>query len=357
MRFREKRMAMRTMMKLKKACLTGVLCAAVWVSPLAARAQTSETPFYKGKTIRIIVGFGPGGGYDLYARLLARHLSDHIPGRPSVIVENMPGGGGGVRAANYVYAGAPNDGTVIAGVNQGATVFKLLGGEGAQYDPTAFQWLGSIAHSNNTIYTWVASGITTLDAAKHAVVPMAGSGVISDSDIYPAVFNALVHTNFKVIDGYTGTNDSDLALERGEVAGRGGGAWSSLVSTHPDWLRDHKIDVLAQIGFEKEPDLPNTLLLTDIVKTGEPHEIASIVTLPTSIGYNYWVGPGVPKDRADILSRAMADTGRDPAILIEARKMGLEIRPKSGTDLRTLVQNSANEPKSVLADTKKILGW
>src|SRR5919112_2093320 len=258
--------------------------------------------FYKGRTINIIVGFGPGGGYDLYARMLARHLGKHIPGNPNVVVQNMEGAGG-VRAANHVYNVAPKDGTVIAGVNQGAAMFKLLGGKGAQYDPAKFQWLGSMAASNNTVYVWHTSGIKTLDDAKAREVSMAGSGVISDANIYPAVFNALVGTKFKVISGYTGTNDSNLALERGEVEGRGGGAYSSLVSTKPDWLRDKKIAILAQIGFEKEPDLPDTPLLIDLVKTDEARQIATVVTLPTAIGYNHWVAPEVPAERVEMLRK------------------------------------------------------
>ena len=334
---------------------SGALAAAVLCASVPAFAKTND-PVYKGKTISIIVGFGPGGGYDLYARLLARHLGEHIPGDPSVVVENMPGAGG-VRAANYVYSTAPKDGTVIAGVNQGASIFQLLGGKGAQYDPVKFQWIGSIAHSNNTIYTWSASGIKTLEDAKKAPAPMAGSGIISDSDMYPAVFNALVGTRFKVIDGYTGTNDSDLAMERGEVAGRGGGAYSSLVSSHADWLRDAKINILAQIGFEKEPALPNVPLLIDLTKGDQDREVASIVTLPTAIGYNYWVAPGAPQDRLAILTKAFEATAKDPAVIAEALKMGLEVRPKTAEELRSLVEKSASEPQPVLQRTKQILHW
>ena len=336
-------------------CLVTSVAAALLCASAPAFAQEGSN-FYKGKTVSIIVGFGPGGGYDLYARLLARHLGEHIPGNPSVVVDNMPGAGG-VRAANYVYATAPKDGTVVAGVNQGASIFQLLGGKGAQYDPTQFQWIGSMAHSNNTIYTWAASGIATLDDAKKKEVPMAGSGIISDSDMYPAVFNALVGTKFKVIDGYTGTNDSDLAMERGEVVGRGGGAYSSLVSTHSDWLRDKKINILAQIGFEREPDLPNVPLLIDLVGKGEDQQIASITTLPTAIGYNYWLAPGTPSQRVEILTKAFEETVKDPAVAAEARKMGLEIRPKTASALRDLVDKSASNPKQVLQRTKQILHW
>lgn len=322
----------------------------------AALAQEEDASFYAGKTINIIVGFGPGGGYDLYARLLSRFLGNHIPGKPNVIVQNMDGAGG-VRAANYVYAAASKDGTVIAGVNQGAAMFQLLGGKGAQYDPAKFNWLGRIAFSNNVVYVSKRSGVTSLDDAKQREVSMAGSGVISDADIYPAVLNGLLGTKFKVINGYAGTNESDLALERGEVDGRGGGAYSSLVSSHPQWLASGDVRILAQIGFDKEPDLPNVPLLLDLVKGDENHEIASLVTLPVAVGYNYWMAPGVPADRLAILRRAFEETMTDPGLIAEAKKQSFEVRPKTGADLEAMVRQAGTLPKPVLARAAAVLGW
>lgn len=321
-----------------------------------ASAQDRADPFYKGKTINIIVGFGPGGGYDLYARLLARFMGNYIPGNPNVIVQNMTGAGG-VRAANHVYSAAPKDGTYIAAVNQGTAMFQMLGGKGAQYDPAKFQWLGSMAHSNNTVYMWRASGITSIDDARKRDVSLAGSGVISDANIYPAVMNALLSTKFKIINGYTGTNDSNLALERGEVEGRGGGAYSSLVSTKPDWLRDKKLAIICQIGFEKEPDLPDVPLLLDLVKDEEARQIATVVTLPTAIGYNHWVAPEVPAERVAILRKAYEDALKDPELISEARKQSLEIRPKSGAELTAMIGDAARIPPPILEKTAKILEW
>jgi tripartite-type tricarboxylate transporter receptor subunit TctC len=330
------------------------LVAAALPTPSALASDVAD--FYRGKTISIMVGFGPGGGYDLYARTLARHLGKHIPGNPSVVVQNMEGAGG-VRAANHVYSVAGKDGTVIAGVNQGAAMFKLLGGKGAQYDPARFQWLGSMASSNNTIYVWHSSGIRSLDDAKTREVSMAGSGVISDANIYPAVFNALAGTKFKVISGYTGTNESNLAMERGEVEGRGGGAYSSLVSTRPDWLRDRKVNIIAQIGFEKEPDLADVPLLLDLMNGDEQRQIATLVTLPTAIGYNHWVAPEVPAERVAALRAAYAAAVKDPDLLADARKQSLDIRYKSGQDLEAMVNKAADTPKPILDRTAAILGW
>ena len=339
-----------------KGWLGAALAAAALVAAASSARASDVADFYRGKTVNVIVGFGPGGGYDLYARTLARHLGKHIPGNPSVVVQNMEGAGG-VRAANHVFNVGAKDGTVIAGVNQGAAMFKLLGGKGAQYDPAKFQWIGSMAASNNTIYVWHSSGIKSLDDAKAREVSMAGSGVISDANIYPAVFNALAGTKFKVISGYTGTNDSNLAMERGEVEGRGGGAYSSLVSTRPDWLRERKVNVIAQIGFDKEPDLPDVPLLIDLMKSDEQRQIATLVTLPTAIGYNHWVAPEVPAERVAALRAAYAAALKDPELVAEAKKQSFEIRYKSGQELEAMVRKAADTPKPILEKTAAILGW
>jgi tripartite-type tricarboxylate transporter receptor subunit TctC len=322
----------------------------------AAAAAADEKSFYDGNTINIIVGFGPGGGYDLYARLLAQYLGKHIPGRPTVVVQNMAGAGG-IRAANYVYTAAPKNGTVIAAVNQFAAMFQLLGGNVGQYDAARTHWLGSMSSSNNVVYVWAASGIKTLEDAKQREVPLAGSGVISDANIYPAILNAMAGTKFKVINGYEGTNDSNLAIERGEVDGRGGGAYSSLVSTRASWLREHKVNILVQTGIDKESDLPDVPLLSELARTEEERQIAAVVTLPIAIGYNNWLAPEVPPERVEILRKAYAETLADPDLQADARKMQLEIRAKSGAQLEALVQQAAQIPKPVLEKTAKILGW
>lgn len=342
------------MSNLKLRLWSAALLAAL-VFSIAARADAIGD-FYKGKTISIIVGFGPGGGYDLYARTLARHLGDHLAGKPNVVVQNMVGAGG-VTAANHVYNVAAKDGTVIAAVNQGTAMYQLLSGKGAQYDPAKFAWLGSMTFSNNVVYTWNATGIKTIDDLKTREIPVGGSGVISDANIYPNVLNALIGAKFKIINGYSGTNETNLAIERGELFGRGGGSYASLVSTRPDWLRDKKITILVQVGTEKEPDLPDVPLLTDLVNGGEAHQIAALVTMPVAIGYNEWMAPEVPQDRLKAMRAAYAASLKDPALLADAAKQKLEIRSKTGEQLEALVKDAAKIPKPVLEKTKAILGW
>ncbi|MFN3889207.1 MAG: Bug family tripartite tricarboxylate transporter substrate binding protein [Beijerinckiaceae bacterium] len=346
------------MMRVKsKNGAVGVLASVLAVAGFAGAAHAQDVgAFYAGKNISIIVGFGPGGGYDLYARLLARYYGPHIPGKPNVIVQNMPGAGG-VNAANYVYNTAAKDGTVIAGVNQGAALFQQLGGKGAQYDASKFRWIGRMASSNNVAYTWTASGVRSIEDAKQREVIMAGSGVISDANIYPNVMNGLLKTRFKIINGYAGTNESNLALERGEVQGRGGGSYSSLQTTRPQWLKDGSISLLVQIGLEKEPDLPNVPRLLDLVSSEQDRQIALLVTLPVEIGYNYWVAPDVPADRVSALRTSFEAALKDPALLAEAKKISLDIRYKSGAELEKMVSDASKTPPDVLKRAAQILGW
>jgi hypothetical protein len=255
-----------------------------------APARAAEEDFYRGKTITVIVGFGAGGGYDIYARLLAHHLGSHIPGQPNVVVQNMEGAGS-VRAANYVYSLAPKDGTVIAAVNQNMPMYQMLGGAGAQFNAAAINWLGSMAYSNGTLYTWAQSGVATLDDAKAREVLLGGVGTTSDSYIYPTLLNGLLGTRFKVINGYAGTKEIHLAIERGEVMGRGGNTWASLMSSNQDWIDQRKVNILVQIGFKTEPELSQVPLLIDLLKTAEEREIATVVTLPTVLGYSDWLAP------------------------------------------------------------------
>lgn len=312
--------------------------------------------FYGGRTVNIIVGFGPGGGYDQYARTLARFLGKHIPGEPAVVVQNMDGAGS-VRAANHVYAVAPKDGTVIAAVNQNMPMYQLLGGAGAQFKAADLQWLGSIAYSNGLVYTWHASGITSLDDVKSREVPLGGTGPSADSYIFPTLINALYGTKFKVINGYAGTGQINLAMERGEVMGRGGNTWASISSANKAWLDDKKINLLVQIGFKSEPELTQVPLLLDLVQSEEAKQIVTVVALPTALGYAHWAAPGVPKERVDALRTAYQATMKDPAFLEEAAKLNMLIRPQSGSELESLVKRAAATPKQVLEKTAQLLNW
>ena len=333
---------------------TIALFAAAGLLTLGAGAAADD--FYKGKTITFLVGFSGGGGYDTYARLLARHMPNHIPGSPTIIVQNMEGAGS-MRAANHVYNVAPKDGTTIAAVNATLLMYQLLGGKGAQYDPAKLRWLGSVANSNNSVITWHASGIRTVEDATKQDVPMAGTGTTSYANIYPTIMNAVLGTRFRVINGYTGSNLMDLAMERGEVAGRSGAALASLFSEHPDWVRDKKINFLVQIGYERDPALADVPTLGELVKGEREKQIVNVVTLPTTVGYAYWVAPEVPAERVAILRDAFAKTVADPNFLADAKQRALDIKVQTGEQIEALVKGAAQTPKEVLEATATTLNW
>jgi tripartite-type tricarboxylate transporter receptor subunit TctC len=337
----------------------GLLVALTAMSLLASgpgRAADEAADFYRGKTISVIVGFGAGGGYDIYARLLARYLGNHIAGAPNVVVQNMEGAGS-VRASNYVYSVAPKDGTVIAAVNQNMPMYQMLGGAGAQFNAAEINWLGSMAYSNGTLYTWYQSGIKTLADAKARDVLLGGAGTTSDSYIYPTLVNGLLGTRFKVINGYAGTKEIHLALERGEVMGRGGNTWASLMSSNQDWIDQKKVNLLVQIGFKPEPEIPQVPLLIDLVQTPQEKQIVTVVTLPTALGYTNWLAPEVPPGRMKLLREAYDATMKDKAFLEEAAKHAMMIRPQTGAEIEALIRQAAGTPKPVLERTAQMLGW
>ena len=322
----------------------------------AARAQ-GVADFYRGKTVSIVVGFGAGGGYDLYARLLGRFIGDHIPGKPNVIVQNMEGAGS-VRAANFVYASAPKDGAVIAAVNQNMPMYQLLGGKAAQFVATKMVWLGSMGGSNGLVYTWHTSPVKSIEDAKRTEVKLGGAGANSDSHIFPTLINNLLGTKFKVINGYAGgSKEVHLALERGEVEGRGGNAWASLTSSNRDWIDQKKLNFLVQIGFKPEPEIADVPMLQDFVTNDRDRQIVDLVSLPTVLGYAHWVAPEVPADRVAALRSAYAATMKDPAFLAEAQRLNMMLRPATGAEVEAQVAKVASTPKPVLEEAARVLEW
>ena len=332
-----------------------VLVAALLAASGAAVAQPAAE-FFKGRTIKIVVGFGPGGGYDLYARLLAKHLPAHIPGAPSVVVENMEGAGS-VRAANFVYEAAARDGSVIAAVNQNAPMYQLLGGAGARFRAEEASFIGSLAHSNEVLYVWHTTGITSLAQAKTREVVLGAVAVTSDSYIYPTVINGLLGTKFRIVNGYTTGQALNLAVERGEVMGRGGTSWASIQSSRPTWMQEKAINILVQAGQRKEEELPDVPLLSDLVASDDDRRLLGVITLPLALGYSYWLPPGVPTDRVAALRAAFAAAAADKALLEDAAARHIIIRPQLGAALEALVRATATTPKPVIEKAVKLLGW
>lgn len=311
----------------------------------SAHAQQSVADFYRGKTIDFYIGFSAGGGYDIYARTVARFIGEHIPGKPRVVPKNMTGAGSRI-AANYVYNIAPKDGTVLATADQAIPLEQAIGNPGIQFDARKFNWIGNPIVDNNTLVTWHTSPVKTVDDARLNETPIGATGSGGNtSSQYPQVLNKLFGTKFKIILGYPGGNEINLAMENGEVAGRGSNSWASWKATKPDWLRDKKLNILVQIGPAKAPDLPDVPLLSDLAANEEDRAALRLISAPPSIGRPVFTTPGVPEERVKALRDAFDATMKDPAFLEEARKSGLDIEPISGVELQKIVSDVIDTPK------------
>ncbi len=319
-----------------------------------ARAQ-SAAEFYTGKSIDLEIGYSVGGGYDLYARLLARHLGDHIPGHPTIVPKNMEGAAS-LRLANYLYAAAPRDGTVIGAVSRGAAFDPLLDEKGAQFDASKFSWIGSANNEVSVCIALQSSGITSFDDVLTKQLTIGSTGVGDDTYQFPALMNAELGTKFKIVTGYPGGNDITLALERGEVQGRCGWSWSSIVATRKDWITSKKIIVLVQMSLSKHPDLPDVPLIMDLAKTTEQRQIFKLIFARQVMGRPFTAPPGVPADRVAALRQAFADTMKDKSFLDDAAKGKFEINPVGGEELDALVKEIYQTPPQVTKKAAAILG-
>jgi tripartite-type tricarboxylate transporter receptor subunit TctC len=332
------------------------IAAAVVAVAASAVLASAESPaeFYAGKTLDLEIGYSVGGGYDLYARLLARHLGAHIPGNPTVVPRNMEGAGS-LRLANYLYTAAPRDGTVIGATSRGAAFDPLLDEPGAKYDASKFSWIGS---ANNEVSVCVAlqsSGITKFEDLLSKPLTVGSTGAADDTYQLPAMVNAVLGTKFKIVTGYPGGNDVSLALERGEVQGRCGWSWSSIKATRPDWIANKKIIVLVQMSLAKHPDLPDVPLIMDLARNDEQRQIFKLFCARQVMGRPFLGPPGVPADRVAALRQAFDQTVADKAYLDDAETGKFEVNPVSGKDLETLVNDVYRTPPEIIKKAVAIL--
>jgi tripartite-type tricarboxylate transporter receptor subunit TctC len=331
---------------------TNVLAVIASLAAFAPRSAAAQEDFYKGKTVELVISTGVGGGLDLNARTLAPYLSKHIPGQPTIVPKNMPGGGH-IRAANYVFNQAPKDGTTIATFIPVFVMSQLLHrSKNIQFDAAKFNWLGSTASSNSTLYVWHTSGIKTLADAKKQQVVMGGTGVGSYTVIYPLVMNSVLGTKFKIVTGYKSTAQIGLAMERGEIQGRAGNNFNSLKAEHADWLKTGKINILVQIGLEKDPEFANVPLLLDQAEDKDDRQVLKFVSTDVVIGRPFLTAPGVPAERVAILRKAFDAAMKDPAYQADAKKAGLEVEPVSGAKIQNVVADFVATPANIIAKAK-----
>jgi len=332
---------------LSRYCGLFVFGVFAWTSPAAAQAD-----FYKGKTIEMIISTGVGGGLDTNARMVARYLSKHIPGNPTIVAKNMPGAGH-VRAANYIYNQAPKDGTTIGTLIPAFVMAQVLDRTDAiQFDAAKMNWLASTSASNSTVYVWKDTGVNTVEDAKKKSVLMGGTGAGSYTTLYPLVMNHILGTQFKIISGYNSTAEVRLAMERGEVQGRAGNNFNSLKAENADWLRDNKISILVQVGLERDPEFKDVPLLIDLAKNEEEKKILTLFSADVVIGRPFLTAPGVPADRVAILRKAFADVTRDPDFLKESEKAGLDVQLVEGEKIQKIVEELVSTPDDIVKKAK-----
>lgn len=330
------------------------------LAALAALAVTSAAradavaDFYKGKTVEFFIGYSVGGGYDTYARLLARHIGKHIPGNPTVVPKNMPGAGS-LKLTNWLYEAAPQDGTVLASIARAAPFAPLFGNKKAKFDADKFNYIGSANNEVSICAAMADTGIKTFDQLQTRELIVGGTGDTADTVQFPKILNAVLGTKFKIINGYPGGKDVVLAMERGEVQGRCGWSWSSVKSKNMDWVEGGKMNVLMQLSTSKHAELSDIPLVMDLAKSDADKALLTLIFARQELGRPYVAPPNIPAERVDALRAAFDATMKDPEFLAEAKSADLELAPVSGNRVQKLVMDSYGTDPSVVQRINGIL--
>ncbi len=313
--------------------------------PGMASAQSQTT---------LVIGFSPGAIYDAYGRLVAKHLGRHLPGQPTIVVQNMPGAGT-LRLANYLYTVAPKDGSTIGLFARGIPMQPLLDPQGIQFDALKFNWLGSASQEVSVVMAGASTSFKTIEDARRREMVLSASGTGADTAIFPFILNGVIGTKFKVVTGYPGNADMLLALERGEVDGNAGTSWTTLLSIKPDWIRDKKVTLLLQLANKKHPDLSQVPLVFDYAANESDRQVLDLVLSRQRMAYPFTAPPDVPPDRLQALRRAFDATMTDPEFLAEAKRQNLEINPVSAAEIAAIMRTVYASPPEVTARARALL--
>jgi tripartite-type tricarboxylate transporter receptor subunit TctC len=333
----------------------GAAMAGILVLGSAPAMADAVADFYRGKQIRVIVRTTPATDYDEYSRLIARFMGKYIPGNPSIIVVNMPGGGG-ITAANYFTQIAPRDGTVMGIVSQGLAADQALGmSPQLKADLREFNWIANVIFSNQLLVVWHTSATKTLEDAKKRVTTIGTTGAGSASVQYPAFYNNVLGTKFKIVFGYPGGQHIDLAMERGEVEGRGTNPYSSYMASHPEWIPKKLLIPLVQSGVEKERELPDVPLITELPAKPEDKPLLQFMARASTVGRPLATTPGVPADRVAALRAAFTAMVKDPDFIAAAAREKLEIQPQTGEQLQEIILGLISSPADVRERMKAAL--
>jgi tripartite-type tricarboxylate transporter receptor subunit TctC len=316
----------------------------------AAPADDVEN-FYRGRTLTMVISYSVGGGYDLYARVLARYLGKYIPGHPAVVPENMPGAGG-LRASNFLYAAAAKDGSVIGTFSRSIPTMPLVT-TSVTFDGRKFSWIGSMSSDTSLCLTGKKSPVKTWRDMLTMPVVMGGQYAAADSDIYARLYNNVLGTKIKLVSGYPGTNDITLAMERGEVDGICGLSWGTIKVAHPEWAKDRSVNFLLQAALKKDPDLSDVPLALDLIDDPEKKQILYLHFAPQAMGRPFAAPPGIPGDRKAALIKAFDAAMQDPELLAEAAREKMDIAPMTGPEIEALLSQLYAIPADVIAKAAK----
>ena len=322
--------------------LVAIVLAAAF--PAIASAQPD---FYRGKSITLVVGSDITGEHDAAARLLARHLGRHIAGRPSIVVQNMPGASG-IKSANYLYELARRDGTVMAIFNKSLPLAQATGAANAKFKAEELNWIGSMDHSNNLVVVAARTGVKTIADATRKEVLMGSLGAGGPMSTYPLLLNNAFGTRFKLVQGYAGGQIVDLAIDRGEVDGRGSYNWRDLRVKRANWLKENKLNILVQVGLEREAELAEVPLLVDLARSDFEREVFTFVSADIPIGKSFVMPQAVPRERVETIRRAFEATMSDPEFLVDAKASEADVHLIPGMQVHALVRGIVTTPAEVI---------
>ena len=333
---------------------------ALWLGALAIAAATGEViaqspeQFFARKTIAVTIGYTAGGSYDLYGRLVARHIGKHIPGQPSVVAQNMPGAGS-LKAANYLYEVAPKDGTALGVIVESAALEQALANPAVQYDAARFSYIGRVATSNNIFMQWHSSKVQSLDDSRRMESSLAGTGPGSIADTVPKLLNALTGTKLKLITGYPASSEAMLAMERGEVEGASS-SWAAVKVGKQAWLRERKIRIILQTTPERVPELPDAPSLGEIGDTPEDRAVFALYASGSAVGRSLLAPPGLPAERVRVLRDAFQAMVKDSEFAGDLQRMNVELDPLPGEAVAQLAARALAAPAAVRERAKSAFG-
>ncbi len=327
-------------------------CLVTLINPCVGAAADSVEEFYRGKTLTIMVGSTPGGGYDADARMVARNIGRHIPGNPTVIVQNVPGGRG-MTSVNSLYNLVKRDGTFMGMLEREHLIDAYLLPEGVRYDERNFNWIGSVGSEQGVAFAWHTAPQRSVEDIRKAEFIVGG---YSNSAVLPFVYNSAIGAKFKVIKGYTGSGTVLLAVEKGEVQGIANHSISNVLGKHPDWIKDRKINILFQTGEKRDAALPEVPLVSDFALNEAKRQVLRLWLAPNEVARPLAMPPEVPPDRVKAVRQAFMALFNDPLFLTDAQKIGMSIDPKEGEYIRKLVHELRALPPPIIAAAKAAAG-